>query len=94
VAHRVEFRQAAVDDLRSLYLHIADNAGRARAGAYIDRIEAACLGLAHFPERGTIRAHIHPGLRIIGFEGSASIAFVVHDGIVDRPNGWTDDQQT
>ncbi|MBB4226580.1 plasmid stabilization system protein ParE [Rhizobium mongolense] len=41
------------------------------------------MSLATFPERGTVRAHIHPDLRIIGFEHSASIGFIVHDGIVD-----------
>lgn len=81
--HRIEFRQAAVDDLMALYLHIAAEAGRERAGAYIDRIEATCMALATFPERGTVRTHIHPGLRIIGFERSVSIGFIVHDGIVD-----------
>jgi toxin ParE1/3/4 len=81
--HRVEFRQVAVDDLMAHYLQIAAEAGRERAGAYIGRIEAACMALATFPERGTVRAHIHPGLRIIGFERSVSIAFIVHDGIVD-----------
>lgn len=67
----------------ALYLRIAADAGRARAGDYIGRIEAACMSLATFPERGTVRTHIHPDLRIIGFERSASIGFLVHDGIVD-----------
>lgn len=67
----------------ALYLRIAAEAGRERAGAYIGRIESACMSLATFPERGTVRAHIHPGLRIIGFERSASIGFVVHNGFVD-----------
>ena len=99
MTHRIEFRQAAVDDLVALYLRIAEEAGRERAGAYIGRIEAACMALATFPERGTVRAHIHPGLRIIGFERRASIGFIVHDGIVDIlrilprgmdfPDDWT-----
>ncbi|WFU07555.1 type II toxin-antitoxin system RelE/ParE family toxin (plasmid) [Rhizobium sp. CB3171] len=83
MAHRVEFRQAAVDDLTALYERIAAEAGRARAGAYIDRIEAVCMGLETFPERGTVRNHLYPGLRIIGFERSASIAFVVQGDLVD-----------
>jgi toxin ParE1/3/4 len=83
VAHRVEFRQAAVDDLTALYERIAAEAGRTRAGAYINRIEAVCMALETFPERGTVRNHLHPGLRVIGFERSASIAFVVHAEVVD-----------
>jgi len=52
-----------------------------------------------FPERGTERNHIYPGLRIIGFERSASIAFTVDANIVtilrilprgmDFPSDWT-----
>ena len=79
---RVEFRPAAIEDLRALYLHIAAEAGRQRAGDYIGRIEAACLSLATFPERGTVRAHIHPGMRIIGFERRASIGFIVRGDVV------------
>ena len=47
------------------------------AGRYIDRIEAACLALADFPERGMRRDDILPGLRTVGFERRATIAFRV-----------------
>jgi toxin ParE1/3/4 len=83
VGHNVDFRPAAIADLENIYFTIAEQAGRERAGAYIDRIEAACMALATFPERGTVRDHIHPGLRVIGFERSASIAFVVSGNTVD-----------
>ena len=99
MAYRIEFRQAAIDDLKALYLRLAADAGRGCAGDYIGRIEVACMSLAIFPERGTVRSHIHPGLRIIGFERSASIGFIVHDGVVDIlrilpkgmnfPDDWT-----
>ncbi|CAN7640618.1 type II toxin-antitoxin system RelE/ParE family toxin [Neorhizobium tomejilense] len=49
VVHKVEFRPAAVTDLRRIYLRIAPEAGHERAGNYIDRIEAACMSLAAFP---------------------------------------------
>ncbi|RWX81717.1 type II toxin-antitoxin system RelE/ParE family toxin [Neorhizobium lilium] len=77
MAYEIEFRPAAIADLQQIYLTIAREAGVERAGRYIDRIEAACMGLKVFPERGTVRNQIHPGLRIIGFERSVSIAFVV-----------------
>lgn len=32
-----------------------------------------------FPERGTVREEVRSRLRIIGFERSASVAFVVED---------------
>ena len=47
------------------------------AGGYIGRIEEACLQLRDFPERGSRREDIAPGLRTIGFERRVSIAFRV-----------------
>jgi toxin ParE1/3/4 len=35
------------------------------------------MNLAEFPERGTIRNELVPGLRIVGFERRAAIAFIV-----------------
>jgi toxin ParE1/3/4 len=73
----ISFRPAAEADLSGLYRHIAAEAGREIAGAYIDRIEAACMALQSFPERGTRRDDIRPGLRTMGFERRATIAFQV-----------------
>jgi len=73
----VSFRPRAEADLFELYRHIAEEAGLEVAGAYIDRIEAACLALATFPERGTRRDNIRAGLRTIGFERRATIVFQV-----------------
>ena len=75
--HKIVFRPAAENDLNSLYNYIAERAGRAIAGRYIGRIEAACMRLADFPERGTKRNELLEGLRIIGFERRAAIAFIV-----------------
>ena len=47
------------------------------AGDFIDRIEKACLALAHFPNRGSRRDELRPGLRILGFERRTAIAYVV-----------------
>ena len=73
----VTFRPHAEADLIAVYEYIAEEAGTAVAGAYIDRIEATSLSLVTFPERGTRRDDIRPGLRIIGFEHRATIAFQV-----------------
>lgn len=75
VTRRVSFRPAARADLFQLYRYIAAQSGRRIAGAYIARIESACLGLAEFPERGTRRDDLAPGLRTTGFERRATIAF-------------------
>ena len=71
--YRVEFLKRAEKDLFDLYETIAARAGLAVAGNYIDRIEAACLGLATSPLRGTRRDDILPGLRTLGFERRATI---------------------
>lgn len=95
---RVVFRPAAKADLLRLYNYIANEAGHQVAGEYLDRIEAACMSLAVFPERGTVHDNLLPGLRIIGFERRASIAFVTEPGVVrilrifhagqDFPKNW------
>jgi toxin ParE1/3/4 len=75
--YEVRFQPRARADLLALYNYIADAAGTGVAEAYIARIEAACLSLRTFPERGTRREHIRPGLRTMGFERRATIAFIV-----------------
>lgn len=77
MALKVYFRPQAEADLFALYEYIASKAGETIAGNYIDRIEAACLAPANFPERGTRRDDMLPGLRTIGFEHRATIAFRV-----------------
>ena len=74
---RVSFRPHAATDLLHLYDHIAAEADTGIAGGYIDRIEAACLSLETFPERGTKRDDIRHGIRTMGFERRATIVFRV-----------------
>ena len=44
---------------------------------YIQRIRAFLRGFDTFPERGSRRDDIRPGLRMVGFERRVTIAFVV-----------------
>src|SRR5206468_12471014 len=74
---KVSFRPQAEADLFGLYGYIAEQAGNEIAGGYIDRIEAACMALEIFPERGTRRDDILPGLRTVGFERRATLVFRV-----------------
>lgn len=74
---RITFRPAALDDLLNLFDYIADEASPAVAGGYVDRIEQACRSLTTFPERGSRRDDLAPGLRTLGFERRATIAFRV-----------------
>jgi toxin ParE1/3/4 len=73
--YKVVFRPQAALDLIDLYRTIAEKAGLEAAGAYVGRIEAACLALATFPRRGTRRDDLGPGLRAMGFERRATIVF-------------------
>ena len=74
---KVSFRPQAETDLFGLYDYVAQEADRAVAGAYIDRIEAACMALETFPNRGTRRDDIRQGMRTIAFERRATIVFQV-----------------
>lgn len=49
---------------------------------YLERIEAYCRTLSAFPERGTLRDDLRPGLRLVGFEKRVTIAFRVMPGRV------------
>ena len=82
MAHKIVFAPEARDDLRQIYLFIAEQAGDARALAYVERIEVYCAGFSTFPQRGLRRDDLLPGLRIVGFEQRVSIAFPVTTGLV------------
>jgi toxin ParE1/3/4 len=75
--YKVRFRPEAEADLFALYQYISNRSGQTRADEYITRIEAACMELATFPERGTKRDDLALGIRTIGFERRATIAFRV-----------------
>ncbi len=77
VSHKVVFSPEARDDLRQLYIYIAERAGEGRALVYIERIETYCRGFSTFPERGTRRDDLLSGLRLVGFERRVTLAFRV-----------------
>lgn len=59
----------------NLYEYIAAQSDPSRAFAYVERIREFCLTLQTFPERGVVRDHIRPGVRVVCFEKRVSIAF-------------------
>ena len=73
--HSIEFSPEALADLLDLYDYIAMRDGAERAIGYIDRIEDCCRSLSSFPEPGSRRGDLPPGLRVPGFERRAAIAF-------------------
>lgn len=75
----VEISEEARRDLFALYDWIAEAGSPNTALAYVERIEAFCNGLDVASERGSLRDDIRPNLRVVGFERSATIAFIVEE---------------
>jgi toxin ParE1/3/4 len=75
--YRVRFMPRALADLTSLHDYVAVHAGLDIADAYVARIHAFCDRLTMFPERGTRRDDLAPGLRTLGFERRATVAISV-----------------
>ncbi len=82
MTHEVVFAPEALDDLRALYDLITDAASPERAFGYVEEIRRHLLGFADFPQRGTRRDHIRPGLRTIGYRRRITIAFLVTEAEV------------
>src|SRR5262249_13157763 len=78
----VVFAPEARDDLRRLYEGIATAAGMSIALAYIERIETYCLGFDRACEVAHVRNDFRPGVRCVGVEARATMAFSVDDGRV------------
>jgi toxin ParE1/3/4 len=79
---RVIFTPRAERHLDALHGYINTKASEGLADAYVARIVAFCMGFATFPLRGQARDDLLPGLRTTGFEGRATIAFVVTKEVV------------
>lgn len=82
MSHRVEFSPEAQDDLDELFFWLADAASLEVARRYTTRIHVYCEALTTFPNRGSLRDDIRPGLRLVGFEKRVLIAFYVGDTAV------------
>lgn len=82
-AHKVVWRPRAQDDLLALYDWIADRADPDTALAYTSRIEDHADKLAEFPERGTPRDDLLPGLRTTPYRRRTVIAYRVTGGAVE-----------
>jgi toxin ParE1/3/4 len=85
VTREVIFAPEALTDLFELYDHIAADSPE-RAHRYTDRIVATCRNLVTFPERGTRRDDLRPGLRTTTYRRRVTIAFHITatQVIIDR----------
>ncbi len=54
-SYQVRFSDEALDDLGHIFAELLPVAGERVARDFAGRIEAACLGLAVLPERGSLR---------------------------------------
>ena len=73
----VVFGDGAANDLADIFLWIEGDAGTVTASRYVARIIDYCEKLADFPLRGIARDDLKLGLRLLGFERRATIAFSV-----------------
>ena len=79
MSYCVDWHAQARADLFELYDWIAEQADPDTAFEYTSRIEQRCETLSDFPQRGTPRNHLLPGLRSITFERRVIIAYRVED---------------
>jgi plasmid stabilization system protein ParE len=94
----IVYSQKAKEQIENIQSFIAIKSGYPeRAKNFSNRILVFCDGLKNFPKRGTSYDHIQKGLRIVGFDGSISIAFEVESdriyihGIYYGGQNWSDD---
>lgn len=80
--HRIVYLSDATLDLNRIYAEIAAAAGFPIADRFFVGLIAFIRSLETFPERGTVRRGRIPGLRIIGYRHSVSLAFVVRGNSV------------
>ncbi len=82
--YTVILHEQAEAELLKLYGELAsyERAGPDIAWNYISGIRSFLNELSAFPKRGTVRQGNIPGLRIIGYRRSVSIAFAVEDNYV------------
>ncbi|PDT02805.1 plasmid stabilization protein [Rhizobium chutanense] len=76
--YRIRLTDEAELDLARIYRFVRKkSASSAAARDYVARIKTFVNGFDTYPEQGSIRGQVRPGLRIVGFERRISVAFVV-----------------
>lgn len=75
---RVTISERADRQLSELEQWIETEASVPVARQYREALIAHCFTLETFPDRGTPKDHVRPGLRTIIFRGRITIGYVVH----------------
>ncbi|MCZ8180184.1 MAG: type II toxin-antitoxin system RelE/ParE family toxin [Rhizobium sp.] len=77
MTHALRFAPEALEQLEALEAYIAQSASPQRAAEFVDAIVDHCEKLRTFPQRGTKRDDLRPGLRTLGFRRRVTILFEV-----------------
>ena len=80
--YRIVFSPEADAQLVGIYRYIAREASPDVAERFTGDIVDYCEAFETFPERGTQRDDLRPGLRSVGFHRRVTIAFTVEEDIV------------
>ncbi len=79
MGYRVVFTPEARDQLASIYRYIAAEAAADTASTFVTAIVDYCESFSTFPNRGTRRDDLRPGLRTVGFRRRVTIAFTADE---------------
>lgn len=82
MTHSIAYSPEALGELKAILDYIAAQSSTRVAEAYVQRITTFCNALSTFPNRGTLRDDVRPGVRTIGFERRVTVAFEVSDQTV------------
>jgi len=77
--YRIVFTPEARDQLDQLHAYISAAADFEIALGYVDGIIDYIAALSEFPNRGTPRDDLRPGLRTVAWRRRVTIAFVVEE---------------
>ena len=80
--YRIVFSPEADAQLVGIYRYIAREASPDVAERFTGDIVDYCEAFETFPERGTQRDDLRPGLRTVGFRRRVTIAFTVEEDMV------------
>jgi len=76
--YTVIFTPEAEEQIAELYRYIAGNSSSEIAARYTEDLVQYCETFETFPQRGSKRDDILPGLRTVGYRRRVLIAFSVH----------------
>lgn len=77
MTRKVILARQARDDLEGIFEWLVDEASISVARQYTERLRDFLRRFDLFPERGTLRNDLFPGLRLIGFERRVTVGFLV-----------------